>query len=101
METVNASSGHGARCRRFREIDWEAAKPTRKPMKSAPLGPIVLEVDRLKKYYELTDSSLMAMVKGTKARTVKANESRFHCPRIARRWRSSAKSAAASRPSPR
>ena len=29
METVDGDSGHGARCRRFREIDWEAAKPTR------------------------------------------------------------------------
>ncbi len=35
---------------------------------------MVLEVDRLKKYYELADSSLFAMFKGGKARTVKANE---------------------------
>ena len=74
MEIVDGDSGHGARCRRFREIDWEAAKPTRKPVESAPLGPVVLEVDRLKKYYEITDSSLMAMIRGTKVRTVKANE---------------------------
>jgi peptide/nickel transport system ATP-binding protein len=74
METVDADQGHGARCRRFREIDWEAAKPARRAAEPAPLGPVVLEVDRLKKYYELADSSLMAMVRGTKARTVKANE---------------------------
>ena len=35
---------------------------------------MILEVDRLKKYYELADRSLMAMIRGTKARTVKANE---------------------------
>ena len=46
----------------------------RKPAEAAPLGPVVLEVDRLKKYYELADSSLMAMFSGGKARTVKANE---------------------------
>ena len=74
METVASDTGHGARCRRFREIDWEAAKPTRKAAEPAPFGPVVLEVDRLKKHYELADGSLMALVRGTKARTVKANE---------------------------
>jgi peptide/nickel transport system ATP-binding protein len=74
IETVDAVSGHGARCRRFREIDWDAARPVRKPVEAAPLGPVVLEVDRLKKYYELADSSLMAMIGSSKARTVKANE---------------------------
>ena len=34
----------------------------------------MLEVDRLKKYYELADGSLMALVKGGTVRTVKANE---------------------------
>ena len=74
METVDAATGHGARCRRWHEIDWEAARPHRKPFEAAPLGPVVLEVDRLKKYYELADSSLFAMFKGGKPRTVKANE---------------------------
>lgn len=74
LETVDSGSGHAARCRRFREIDWEAAKPTRRTAQPAPLGPVVLEVDRLKKYYELTDRSLMAMIRGGAVRTVKANE---------------------------
>jgi len=74
METVDPATGHGARCRRFHEIDWEAAKPVRRAAEPAPLGPVVLEVDRLKKYYELSDSSLMAMIRGRSVRTVKANE---------------------------
>ena len=74
MELVDTDSGHVARCRRFREIDWEAARPHRQAAEPAPLGPVVLEVDRLKKYYELADTSLMAMVRGAKAKVVKANE---------------------------
>src|SRR4029453_6742992 len=73
METVDSGSNHVARCRRWDEIDWEAARPARKAAAPAPLGPVVLEVDRLKKYYELADSSLLAMFKGGKPRTVKAN----------------------------
>jgi peptide/nickel transport system ATP-binding protein len=74
MEMVDGDIGHGARCRRFREIDWEAAKPRRRAAEPAPLGPVILEVDRLKKYYELGDRSLWAVLKGTRGRTVKANE---------------------------
>lgn len=74
LETVDSGTGHAARCRRIEEIDWEAAKPTRLPVQPAPLGPIVLEVDRLKKHYELADTSMMALIKGRAVRTVKANE---------------------------
>jgi peptide/nickel transport system ATP-binding protein len=74
MDTVDSGTGHSARCRRWREIDWDAARPHRKPAASAPLGPVVLEVDRLKKYYEIADSSMFAFLKGGKPRTVKANE---------------------------
>jgi peptide/nickel transport system ATP-binding protein len=74
METVDPATGHAARCRRFREIDWEAARPKHREAEPAPLGPVVLEVHRLKKYYELADGSLMALVRGSAVRTVKANE---------------------------
>ena len=74
METVDPTSGHTARCVRWREIDWEAARPARQPVEAAPLGPVVLEVDRLKKYYELADSSLFGIFRKGTARTVKANE---------------------------
>ena len=74
MDVVDTDSGHSARCLRWREIDWEAARPVRHAVEAAPLGPVVLEVDRLKKYYELADSSLLGMIRGRTARTVKANE---------------------------
>ena len=64
METVDRRARHVARCRRWDEIDWEAARPARRrAAEPAPLGPVVLEVDRLKKYYEIADSSLFAMFK--------------------------------------
>jgi peptide/nickel transport system ATP-binding protein len=74
METVDPLSGHGARCRRWHEIDWEAAKPPVQAAEPAPLGPVVLEVDRLKKYYELGGASLLGLIRGPTVRTIKANE---------------------------
>ena len=41
---------------------------------AAELGPVVLRVENLKKYYEIHDSSLMALIRGERVRTVKANE---------------------------
>ncbi|MEK0081698.1 dipeptide ABC transporter ATP-binding protein [Benzoatithermus flavus] len=74
METVDPLTGHAARCRRWDEIDWEAAKPPVRAAEPAPLGPVVVEVDRLKKYYELGSVSLLGLVRGRTVRTVKANE---------------------------
>jgi peptide/nickel transport system ATP-binding protein len=74
MEPVEGHEGHAARCVRQREIDWDAAKPKRKTAPPAEVGPVVLEVEGLKKYYELSDNSLMAMFRGGTGRTVKANE---------------------------
>ena len=77
-------------------------KPARKAVEPAPLGPVVLEVDRLKKYYELADSSLLAMVKRHQGRAPSRPTSSSTSTRARpRRWRSSANPAAASRPSPR
>ena len=97
-----ATAAMRARCRRFREIDWEAAKPRRQAAEPQPLGPVVLEVDQLKKYYEISDSSLMAMLSGTKvALRSRPTSSSISMPARRRPWRSSANPAAASRPSPR
>ncbi|MFO1073533.1 MAG: ABC transporter ATP-binding protein [Geminicoccaceae bacterium] len=74
MAVADAATGHVARCRRTAEIDWEAAKPARRNAPPAELGPVVLEVDRLRKYYELASSSPFAWIKGEAVRTVKANE---------------------------
>jgi peptide/nickel transport system ATP-binding protein len=74
MEGVESAAGHEVRCRRFREIDWEAARPRRRQAEAQPLGKVVLEVDNLKKYYELEGAPLAALVSGGQARVVKANE---------------------------
>jgi peptide/nickel transport system ATP-binding protein len=74
METVPGHPGHVTRCRRFREIDWRADPAASQAVEGAEVGPVVLRVDNLKKYYELHDNSLMAMIRGERVRTVKANE---------------------------
>jgi len=70
MLAVATSSSHSVRCVRFREIDWEIAKPRpieREPVKS---GDIVLRVDDLTKHYTIESGALLIRAK----KTVKANE---------------------------
>jgi peptide/nickel transport system ATP-binding protein len=74
MQPVPGSPGHEVRCVRHAEIDWEAARPRRSNAVPAAPGPVVLEVQNLKKYYEIRETSLMALIRGGKSRTVKANE---------------------------
>ena len=74
MEDVFGHAGHRTRCRRFEEIDWAAAAPKRRETVAPPLGRKVLEVEKLQKYYELHDRSLMALMRGKGVRYVKANE---------------------------
>jgi len=74
MEAVPDQTGHMTRCRRFKEIDWRARPKPVEAVAAAETGPIVLRVEELKKYYEIRDSSLMAIIKGQRVRTVKANE---------------------------
>jgi peptide/nickel transport system ATP-binding protein len=74
MEQVPEHAGHDTRCRRFDEIDWRLRPQAAEAGIAAERGPIVLRVENLKKYYEIRDSSLMAMIRGQTVRTVKANE---------------------------
>jgi peptide/nickel transport system ATP-binding protein len=74
MVEVAGSPGHDVRCVRYAEIDWDAAKPKRHNTVPPPPGPVVLEVHNLKKYYEISDGSVMALIRGGGVRTVKANE---------------------------
>jgi peptide/nickel transport system ATP-binding protein len=74
MDPVPGDPGHVSRCRRFQEIDWGAPPVGAEASAPAELGPVVLRVDNLKKYYELHDNSLMAWIRGERVRTVKANE---------------------------
>ncbi len=74
MEAVSGHPGHMTRCRRFKEIDWQIGPVAAEATEGAELGPVVLRVDNLKKYYELRDNSVMALIRGERVRTVKANE---------------------------
>jgi len=65
---------HNIRCRRYREIDHDAA--VEKSIAKPPLeiGKTVLEVDGMQKYYEIHDRSIGAMISGEGVKYVKANE---------------------------
>ena len=74
MQEVKGETGHAVRCARYAEIDWATHKP--KGIQSEPMQPgkIVLQVKDMKKYYELYDRSLAALISGRGVRYVKANE---------------------------
>jgi len=74
METVPEHARHYTRCVRFAEIDWRAEAEVAASGAAANLGEVVLRVENMKKYYELRDTSLMAIISGKTSRTVKANE---------------------------
>ncbi len=65
------SPSHGSRCLRFEEIDWAAPPEVAASGPPAPIGEVVLQVEELKKHYEVASSALF----GGDTRVVKANES--------------------------
>jgi peptide/nickel transport system ATP-binding protein len=75
MGTVPNEEGHTVRCRRWEEIDWASYKPIGLSGDAAEVGDEVLNIAQMKKYYELTDNSIAALLKGDRLRYVKANES--------------------------
>ena len=68
--SVNPDDRHESRCVRIEEIDWEAQPERIEQFESTEPGDIVLKVDKLKKYYQVSSNALF----GGKDRTVKANE---------------------------
>ncbi len=72
MRQINGD-GHEVRCVRWDEIDLQAANANEGISRVSP-GPVVLEVDRMRKYYEIKDNSLAALIRGAAARHVRANE---------------------------
>jgi peptide/nickel transport system ATP-binding protein len=74
METVPDQPGHMTRCRRFEEIDWQSRPKHAEAAAATESGRVVLRVEELRKYYEIRDNSLRALIKGHRLRTVKANE---------------------------
>ena len=75
MEHVfDSAPDHRVRCLRYREIDHRLEVANDKAKAVLELGERVLEVDSMKKYYEVRDSSLRALISGKRVRYVKANE---------------------------
>jgi len=75
MREVPGQPGHRVRCERYEQIDWAAYRPEGLSGEEIPVGDTVLSIHNMKKYYEVADNSLAAMIKGNRVRYVKANES--------------------------
>jgi len=75
MEHVEGSAAdHRVRCLRYKEIDHHREAPGGEAKEAVELGKRVLNVDGMKKYYEVRDNSLRALVSGKRISHVKANE---------------------------
>ena len=74
MAAVDGEPGHDVRCRRFRDINWDAYRPAGLANSSIAVGDIVLQVKKMKKYYAIRDQSFMALIRGRAVHHVKANE---------------------------
>jgi len=74
MFEVPREQGHRVRCRRWDEIDWSTYKPEGLSGEEIEPGEVVLTLKKMRKYYELTNNSLAAIIKGSRVRYVKANE---------------------------
>ena len=71
MHHIKGNDRHMTRCVRFDEIDWNApiTGAVEKPKTEA--GPVILKIDDLKKYYQVSANALI----GGDKKVVKANES--------------------------
>ncbi|WP_436399345.1 dipeptide ABC transporter ATP-binding protein [Roseobacter sp. S98] len=71
METVPGNDRHATRCLKFKEIDWEAPPEIGDVKTKGEVGDVVLKMDNLKKYYEVTANAIFG---GGDKKVVKANE---------------------------
>jgi len=67
-------SGHRVRCARWQVIDWASYRPEGLGGEEIKVGEQVLNIRKMRKYYEIVDNSIMALVKGDRIKHVKANE---------------------------
>jgi peptide/nickel transport system ATP-binding protein len=73
--TGDGSPQHRVRCLRHDEIEHPARRSAeRLPGEPAAPGACVLQVEHVRKYYEIRDRSLLALLGGRRRRYVKANE---------------------------
>ncbi len=75
MSDVSGEAGHGVRCERWQEIDWAAYRPEGVGGGVITAGDPVLSINKMRKYYEIHDNSIAAIIRGQRVRYVKANES--------------------------
>ena len=71
MSLIEGDDRHQSRCLRFEEIDWDAKVQAAETKKKGEIGKVVLKMDNLKKYYEVSANALFG---GGHTKVVKANE---------------------------
>jgi len=71
MDGIEGDTGHKSRCIRFDEIDWDAPIVVSGTSEATPIGDVVLKVENLKKYYEVSANAIFG---GKSDKVVKANE---------------------------
>jgi peptide/nickel transport system ATP-binding protein len=74
MKSVGESR-HRVRCARWDDIDWDSYRPEGLGGEPIKVGERVLAIRKMRKYYEITDNSIVAILRGDRTRYVKANES--------------------------
>jgi peptide/nickel transport system ATP-binding protein len=73
-KVASSGDGHNVRCRRWDGISPEDAVVAGEAHEANEPGEIVLRVEAMKKYYEVQDTSIAAMISGKSVKHVKANE---------------------------
>jgi peptide/nickel transport system ATP-binding protein len=71
MQKVQGDDRHATRCVKFQEIDWNAPIELGEQTKKTEPGDVVLRMEDLKKYYEVSANALFG---GANKKVVKANE---------------------------
>ncbi|WP_370206606.1 dipeptide ABC transporter ATP-binding protein [Pararhodobacter marinus] len=71
MVPVAGDERHDSRCLWIDEIDWSASRAAETGEARAPIGDVVLEMQEVRKYYEVSASTLF---RGGDPKVVKANE---------------------------
>ncbi len=71
MVNVAGNDRHATRCLKHAEIDWNAPITLGEQKEKGEIGKVVLKMDNLKKYYEVSANALFG---GSNKKVVKANE---------------------------
>ena len=71
MAEIEGYDRHESRCLRFGDIDWDAPLAAPKTFEKVPPGKVVLKMEDLRKYYEVSGNALFG---GGATKVVKANE---------------------------